>query len=302
MGRIRTNFQKGTLGASLTNSGTTITFASAPGFATLAAGEYVPLVLGYDEADPEIVYLTAYTSGATSGTIARGKEGTSGTARDNGDKWLHGIFAGDLPAALFSRQFASDEPAAAPNAMDDEFTSSLDTGSKWTTWINQGSATADTSGGYLRLYIPDTGNVEGMRAICQATPAGNWKIRTKVLAPLYGGQYTGVGLVVMKTSTTDYRLVMLADRISGLQATTPGGAASGFGTERTTNLSWLYIEAEWDGTIVTFRISPQGDTDSYVEQATWTPGATPSHVGVGFGRYGNTIAHHRYAEWFRRVA
>lgn len=300
MGRIRTNFQKGTLGASLTNSGTTITFASAPGFATLAAGDYIPLVLGYDEADPEIVYLTAYTSAATSGTIARGKESTSGTARDNGDKWLHGVLAGDLPAAFFSRQFAADEPVAAPNAMDDEFTATLDTGSKWTTWVNQGSATADTTGGYLRMFIPDTGNTEGIRAICQATPAGNWKIRTKVHAPMFGTQYSGMGLVVMKTSSTDWRSVFLSDRIGGLQATTPTGVSSSFGTERTTNLPWLYVEAEWDGTIVTFRVSAQGD--SFTDWSTWTPGATPSHVGIGFDRYGNPATHYRYAEWFRRVA
>ena len=74
MSRLRYNNQNGTLGGALTNSGTTITFSSAPNFATLTGTDYIPLFLDYGTATFEIVYLTAYTAAATTGTITRGAE------------------------------------------------------------------------------------------------------------------------------------------------------------------------------------------------------------------------------------
>jgi hypothetical protein len=83
------------LGASLTSGGTTITFPAALNYQgatavpTVAAPSYVPLTLEPDTANEEIVYLTAYTSGATSGTISRGKEGTSAAAHANSAPFVH---------------------------------------------------------------------------------------------------------------------------------------------------------------------------------------------------------------------
>ena len=90
--RLRYNNSAGTLGALLSSGGTTITFASAPSFATIVSPDYIPLVLDPPQgATPnpsfEIVYLTAYTSGGTSGTITRGQEGTSGVGHNNGSVW-----------------------------------------------------------------------------------------------------------------------------------------------------------------------------------------------------------------------
>lgn len=94
MARLRYNNAVGTLGASLTSSGTTITFASAPSFATITSPDFIPLVLEPAGTSPsgnfEIVYLTAYTAAATTGTIARGQEGTSGVAHSNGVAWEQG--------------------------------------------------------------------------------------------------------------------------------------------------------------------------------------------------------------------
>lgn len=103
MARLRTNFQKGTLGAALTVSGTTITFASAPGFPTVADGDVVVIVL--DAPDPEIVHLTAYTAGATTGTIARGKEGTTAVAHVSGVAWRHGPIVSDLIGLITQDEF-----------------------------------------------------------------------------------------------------------------------------------------------------------------------------------------------------
>jgi lysophospholipase L1-like esterase len=74
MARLRYNNESGTLGAALTNSGTTVTFTSAPNFATLTGQQYIPLFLDAGTGSFEIVYLTAYTSGGTTGTIKRAAE------------------------------------------------------------------------------------------------------------------------------------------------------------------------------------------------------------------------------------
>lgn len=74
MSEVRYNNQGGNLGAALTASTTTITFSTAPNFATLSGGEYIKLVLDYGTSSFEIVYLTAYTATSTTGTITRAAE------------------------------------------------------------------------------------------------------------------------------------------------------------------------------------------------------------------------------------
>ena len=80
--RLRANNTGGTIATALTNSGTSIDFGTAPAdFDTLTGGDYYTLVLnrgstvtpGSDNAF-EIVYLTSFTSGDTTGTIARAQE------------------------------------------------------------------------------------------------------------------------------------------------------------------------------------------------------------------------------------
>jgi hypothetical protein len=90
MSRLLYNNQSGLLGASLTNSGTTITFATAPNFATITGSDYIPLVLQPGTPNFEIVYLTAYTALATTGTITRGAEDATrwpAIAHSNGTAW-----------------------------------------------------------------------------------------------------------------------------------------------------------------------------------------------------------------------
>lgn len=74
--RRRHNLLSNTLGAALATGATSITFGSAlqeggSNIATLGTDEYLPLTI-----ESEIVYLTAYTAGATTGTVARAKEST----------------------------------------------------------------------------------------------------------------------------------------------------------------------------------------------------------------------------------
>ena len=98
MTRLRTNNLSGTAaGNGITfadGSTTTGSWASAPGFATIVAPDFYVVVVEQDTANEEITYLTAFTSGATSGTFTRAQEGSSGVAH-SATKWVHGPTARD---------------------------------------------------------------------------------------------------------------------------------------------------------------------------------------------------------------
>lgn len=105
MARLRYNNAAGALGSpALTATATTITFASAPVFATLVAPNYIPLALDPPQGPTpnpsfEIVYLTAYTAGATTGTITRGQEGTTGQAHNVGAVWAQAVTLLDIQSS-----------------------------------------------------------------------------------------------------------------------------------------------------------------------------------------------------------
>lgn len=90
MARLRYNNASGTLGGALTNAGTTIPFGVAPSFATIVSPDTIALTLEPGTANEEIVSLTAYTAGATTGAIARGQEGSTGVSHANASAWVHG--------------------------------------------------------------------------------------------------------------------------------------------------------------------------------------------------------------------
>lgn len=97
MARLRYNGLSTTLGGSLTSGATSVTFAAAlthsggTAVPTISGSDYIPLsILDSTGKLSEVVWLTAYTSGATTGTITRGQEGTTGVAHSSGDKVAHG--------------------------------------------------------------------------------------------------------------------------------------------------------------------------------------------------------------------
>lgn len=88
--RKRIDFQRGDLGAALTTTDLTITFAAVPdGFPALAAGEYIPIILT-EGTSREIVHMTTYTAGEVTGTIERAQEASLATAFTTSAKWHHG--------------------------------------------------------------------------------------------------------------------------------------------------------------------------------------------------------------------
>lgn len=131
MARLRYNGVRATLGADLLTAGTTITFA-APlahedgSVATLTGSDYLALTILDSAGDPEeIVHLTAYTSGASTGTVLRAQEGTTATDHDTGAKVIHGPTVADFTAL-------GSEPEALGVALSDE-TTAITTGTAKTT-------------------------------------------------------------------------------------------------------------------------------------------------------------------------
>lgn len=200
MTRLRYNGVVGALGASLTNSATSVTFAAAlthsggTNVPTLAGNDFIPLTILDTKGVPsEIVYLTAYTAGATSGTIVRGREGTSGVAHSNGDKIVHAPSVVDFdPAAPLQRVGGSS---------DDEFdglssVSWSDTPTAPTTWdINT------TVRG--KAYLRSNGNTNKFIGKLVAIPgAYPFTVITRVHSTRRGNTNLGMGFLLTVASPT----------------------------------------------------------------------------------------------------
>lgn len=84
--RKRTNFVAGTLSASITNVATTISGAGLAALPVIASPDYAILALDPDASAgaPELVKVTAHSSGATTATITRAQESTSARAHASG--------------------------------------------------------------------------------------------------------------------------------------------------------------------------------------------------------------------------
>ena len=103
MARLRYNGLTATLGADLLTADTTITFTAALTHAggtnvpTIGSGDYIPLAIldATTNGLLEIVHLTAYTTGATTGTVTRAQESTTAADQPNGANVVNGLTAAD---------------------------------------------------------------------------------------------------------------------------------------------------------------------------------------------------------------
>jgi hypothetical protein len=108
MARLRYNGLSNSLGASLSDSATSVTFASklthvGGDVPTITGTDYIPLsILDANGKCAEVVHLTAYTMAGTSGTVARGKEGSAGVAHDNGRVFVNGGLVADIEQSPFA--------------------------------------------------------------------------------------------------------------------------------------------------------------------------------------------------------
>lgn len=109
MSEIRVNNISGTASGNamtLSSAGaTSCTWTSAPAFPTIASPDFAKIILEPDTANEEVVYLTAFTSGATSGTVTRAQEGSAAITH-SAVSWVHGPTANDFKSSA-TRLFAA---------------------------------------------------------------------------------------------------------------------------------------------------------------------------------------------------
>jgi hypothetical protein len=89
--RVRVMNLFGSLGAGMLVADTSIAFGAVPAaLPAIDSTKHAALVLEPDTPAEEVVYVTAYTAGASSATVLRGQEGTTAVGHPVGALWVHG--------------------------------------------------------------------------------------------------------------------------------------------------------------------------------------------------------------------
>jgi hypothetical protein len=182
------------------------------------------------------------------------------------------------------------EPPALPNAVDDEFggplypaETALDTagtrfsGATAWQWRNQGTSTATLTNGRLVLVPQENSQLRGIE---QAIPSGSWKIRAKVSARIDLPAGGGVILAMYGVNNANGKLIVggLAS-ISGVFGiySSAWNSVSSWSADRhapgagdVVQSASAWIEAEYDGTTLTFRASATGEEGSFSQFASET--------------------------------
>jgi hypothetical protein len=88
--RIRLLGVAGSLGVVMLSTDTTINFYAPPSFVTVGTTNHAAIIMEPATVREEIVYLTAFTPGAVSGTVSRAQEGTTAVQHALYAPWVHG--------------------------------------------------------------------------------------------------------------------------------------------------------------------------------------------------------------------
>lgn len=205
MARLRYNGLRVVLGGSLTNSATSITFATplthsgGTNVPTLTGIDYIPLALLDSNGHlTEIVHLTAYTSGSTTGTIVRGREGTTGVSHTTTDQ---------AAQANVVRDALGDPPPTTTNAKDDEFD-----GISAVSWTSGPTApttfdinTTAPQAAYMRANLLTTAFASKYQAIPASYP---FTVTTRANSNRRGNSSLGLGLFLSVASPTGASPIM----------------------------------------------------------------------------------------------
>lgn len=118
-------------------------WTSAPGFPTITSPDFAVITVEPGTASEEIVYLTAYTAGATSGTFTRAAEvvgsGSTATAYAHSSKpWVHAPTAQDFAGVQWTKLLTSDPMSTLGNWTT--------RGGTWTAGGTYGVNQTDTAG------------------------------------------------------------------------------------------------------------------------------------------------------------
>lgn len=295
-----------TLGAAISSSGaTSITFAAAlqsmgANIATLAADEYLPLVI-----DNEIIYLTAYTAAATTGTISRGKEGTTAATHSNGASVVHGSTVRDFGGGGGWPGTSPDTAPAIPHAQDDEFDGTSP--ASWTTTPSAPPVMNVNSTAAGRLYVESTASSSALRGRYQTAPSAPFAFAVKLASHTATGGSSRTGIYVGPTGAiaggTAVQHFSWVNNAGGVQRVTQqfDGTFIGNGSTKSLPSQPLYLAcAVHSATAVTFFASTNGRLWSEVDHV--NPGFTVGIIGVYVSSESWASIAASQFEWFRVAA
>lgn len=235
MTRLRYNGLSATLGDALTSSSTAIT-----------GSDYIPLsILDPNGNESEVVWLTAYTQGQTTGTISRGKEGTTRVTHASGDRIVHGPTVADLAANESTAGMLVDAttPGDAGGRSDHFLGSAL---SGWTVFNVSGALTPILGNSVVNLSSSGVGYIYK-----PFTPSGAFAVEARLAVNpgvsgdvgLYVTDYEGAGspatngnavAAALFWNSSVSKFQMDATRIAG-------GARTTLGTFDIPAATWIYL-------------------------------------------------------------
>lgn len=208
-----------------------------------------------------------------------------------------------------------DTHPTTPTAYDDEFeTTSLN--ARWT-WQHQITSTVTFGQGAATLKgNSGVGGVNGAM-IDQALPgSGTWKFRTKITFPYGISNYYG-GIAVRQASNNAYIFAGYINNGGNAQwfvgkfnnfttfGSTAASGTAGIGINMLTITTLpVYVEVEYDGTNLTWRMSQTGYEGSFFQMFTEpaTTFLTADHVGLVIDSQNTSTDTPIVVDWFRRMA
>lgn len=281
MARLRYNGLKATLGGSLTSDATTVTFAAAlthsGGTAVptiMAASDFIPLsILDGTGSLREVVYLTAYTAGATTGTISRGQEGTTAASHELGVTVAQAALSRDVTLpVMFQVPFRSQRwyDSQVSDAYS-TLTPSVDSVHALPLWVPEDvwidamacEVTTAASGSTIRLGIyADANGVPGARLVHAGSVAGTT---------------TGIKTLTGLSAMLPRGLVWLTFVANGAAPTMRSLATTGAANRRIIGAS---AGGDTSAVLLGWNIAGQSDLPSTLVGATLTTGTNRVRVEV----------------------
>lgn len=292
------------LDGAISNSDTTITVGSGPGFPT--SGFFRCLI------EDEIIIFNG-RSGNDLNAIQRGAEGTSAVSHSDNTPVQAVLTAGGIQRFMLDHRATvyteeSTNVSTPHNRFLDE-TNSILTVSDFT-WVNQGSATATDVNGAIYMTVPDEAS-PNLRMLVLTAPSTPYRVLVKIQLGVAPGTLanngTSAGPLFRESSSG--KVINATPRYGGRLAFLEFTNATTFSASVDTNQSFhedaIWISIEDNGTDLFMRASEYANGFSRTDSAWWRAGRTafmaggPDQIGLyinsgnnsGNSGAGSAVAH-----------